>query len=104
MSQFDDEKLQAIVSVLRAIPPGTLCSYGEVARRAGLPGHARYVATILKRHAVAAKLPWHRIVTAQYHIAFSPEDPRYTEQRRLLEQEGCRVNGKRVHATSASQK
>ena len=104
MSSFDDEKLQAILSVLQAIPPGTLCSYGDVARRAGLPGHARYVASILKRHAAAAHLPWHRIVTAQHHIAFPPEDPRYGEQRRLLELEGCRVNGKRVHAASTSQK
>ena len=35
------EKRQAILATLRAIPKGHVTSYGEVAKRAGLPGYAR---------------------------------------------------------------
>lgn len=91
-----DEKFQAIVRALQDVAPGTLCSYGEIAQRAGIPGYARYVAYILKNHAVTANLPWHRIVTHQHHIPFPPNDSRYALQRSLLEAEGLIVKGQRV--------
>ena len=36
-----------ILAAVRAIAPGDVAGYGEVARRAGLPGRARLVARIL---------------------------------------------------------
>jgi len=36
-----NEKAAAIIATLKAIPPGHVTSYGEVANRAGLPGYAR---------------------------------------------------------------
>src|SRR5690554_408203 len=38
-----------ILAAVRAIPRGQVAGYGEVARRAGLPGRARLVARVLSR-------------------------------------------------------
>ena len=38
----------AILKAVRGIKRGTFASYGEVARRAGLPGRARLVGTVLR--------------------------------------------------------
>ncbi|HZV37367.1 MAG TPA: MGMT family protein, partial [Pseudoxanthomonas sp.] len=37
----DKTSIQRILAVVRAIPRGQVAGYGEVARRAGLPGRAR---------------------------------------------------------------
>ncbi|HEY0180765.1 MAG TPA: MGMT family protein, partial [Dokdonella sp.] len=52
----------AIRSVIAAIPPGCVISYGGVAARAGLPRHARLVGRVLGDAADAIRLPWHRVL------------------------------------------
>lgn len=94
------ERIQAAI---RAIPRGHVAGYGEVARRAGLPGRARLVARVLAQSA-SADLPWHRVVRSDGRIAF-PEDSRgWREQSRRLRAEGVvvengRVRGQRAAAT-----
>ncbi|MDX1452534.1 MAG: MGMT family protein [Oleiphilaceae bacterium] len=89
-----NEKLQAISSVIRSIPYGEVSSYGKVAQQAGLPGHARYVAYFLKHYAAQANLPWHRIVKSNNTIAFPSCDPRHQEQIGLLRAEGWHISDK----------
>jgi alkylated DNA nucleotide flippase Atl1 len=36
-----------ILDAIRAVPPGQVAGYGEIARRAGLPGGRRMVARLL---------------------------------------------------------
>jgi len=55
---FDND----IRRVLTRIPPGTVMTYGEVARESGHPGAARAVGNLLSRG--DADLPWWRVVTA----------------------------------------
>lgn len=47
---------------LREIPPGTTLSYGELARRLGLPAASRAVAGACAANHVAIAVPCHRIV------------------------------------------
>jgi methylated-DNA-protein-cysteine methyltransferase-like protein len=38
----------AVLAAIRAVPRGQVAGYGEIARRAGLPGRARLVARLLR--------------------------------------------------------
>ena len=58
-----------ILAAIRAIPRGQVAGYGEVARRAGLPGRARMVARLLS-HNDDRRLPWHRVLRSDGRIAF----------------------------------
>lgn len=59
---MDEEFLERVREVVRAVPPGRTTTYGEVAARAGLPGRARLVGKILAED--GHDLPWHRVLRA----------------------------------------
>lgn len=91
--------------MIAAIPSGTVLSYGEVARRAGLPRRARMVAQALRAAPDALGLPWHRVLRSDGRIAFTPDSAAFREQRRRLRAEGVEVtdNGKvRITAPPAT--
>ena len=76
-----------IYAVVRRIPRGRVATYGQVARLAGLPGHARLVGYAL--HALEdGGVPWQRVINARGEI--SPRSIGGPEllQRQLLEREG----------------
>jgi alkylated DNA nucleotide flippase Atl1 len=58
------ERASAIRKTVRAIRRGSFVSYGEVARRAGLPGRARLVGQVLRESGDEPRLPWHRVTGA----------------------------------------
>jgi methylated-DNA-protein-cysteine methyltransferase-like protein len=87
-----DAARAAIVSVVAAIPAGTVISYGEIAERAGLPRRARLVARVLSQLPDGNGLPWHRVLRAGGHIAFAPGSADFCRQRELLLAEGCKVS------------
>jgi len=84
-----------ILAVVRAIPRGEVAGYGEVARRAGLPGRARWVARLLAASDDPA-LPWHRVVRSDGRIAFPAGSEAWREQARRLGADGVRLAGGRV--------
>lgn len=90
-----------IVAAVRGIPRGAVAGYGEVARRAGLPGRARMVARLLSQND-DPDMPWHRVLRSDGRIAFPPDSPQYAEQTRRLRAEGVRVDGGRVRGLSAT--
>lgn len=92
-----------ILAAIRAIPAGRVAGYGEVARRAGLPGRARLVARVLADND-DAELPWHRVLRSDGRIAFPEHSRGWREQTRRLRAEGVvvengRVRGQRAAAT-----
>lgn len=75
-------------AAVRKIRKGTVASYGEVARMAGLPGRARQVGYALHRLPWDSTVPWHRVVNAKGEIAIGADPDAKREQRRRLEAEG----------------
>ena len=97
------ESRQRVLDTIRAIPQGQVAGYGEVARRAGLPGRARLVARLLSRNE-DRKLPWHRVLRSDGRIAFPEGSDAWREQSARLRSEGVivengRVRGQRAAAT-----
>jgi methylated-DNA-protein-cysteine methyltransferase-like protein len=90
------QRAAAIRKAVRAIKRGTFASYGEVARRAGLPGRARLVGQVLRESGDESRLPWHRVTGAGGRIAFPAGSKNAREQLRRLEREGVRARGQRV--------
>jgi methylated-DNA-protein-cysteine methyltransferase-like protein len=86
---------QRILAVVRALPRGHVVAYGEVARRAGLPGRARLAAKVLSGN-TDPDLPWHRVLRADGRIAFPAGSSGHREQARRLKAEGVRVEQGRV--------
>jgi len=93
---FSQKKFdKSICEVVASITPGCVMSYGEVARAAGFPHHARMVSKAMSRSTVP--LPWHRVIRSDRTIAFKVGSKAYQEQKGLLENEGSRlINGKIV--------
>lgn len=92
----DHPALQAIWDVVARLPPGSVSTYGEVARTAGLPGRARQAGYALKHTPKGLHLPWHRVVGAGGKIAFPPGSSAFREQTRRLRSEGVAVTNGRV--------
>ncbi|UXA48363.1 MGMT family protein [Xanthomonas prunicola] len=92
-----------ILEVIRAIPVGEVAGYGEVARRAGLPGRARLVAHVLSGHD-DPQLPWHRVLRSDGRIALPDGSAGYREQCQRLRAEGVQVERGRVRRASAAQR
>jgi len=82
-----------IYAVVRHVPRGRLATYGQIAKLAGLPGHARQVGYALHALPDDLAIPWHRVINAQGRV--SPRgDPGWDHvQRQLLEREGVQFDG-----------
>jgi methylated-DNA-protein-cysteine methyltransferase-like protein len=100
---MEPDTTKRILDAIRAIPKGQVAGYGEVARRAGLPGRARLVARLLGQNE-DRRLPWHRVLRSDGRIAFPAGSPGWREQSARLRAEGVivengRVRGQRAAAT-----
>lgn len=79
---------QRIWQVVAAIPAGNVCTYGEVAARAGLPGAARRVGAALRNLPNETRIPWHRVINASGQISLPAGSASHTLQRERLRSEG----------------
>ena len=79
---------ERIYAVVKQIPKGKVATYGQVARLAGLAGHARQVGYALSATPEGEDLPWHRVINAKGEIS-KRANPVYEQiQREMLEDEG----------------
>ncbi len=78
-----------VINIIAAIPPGYICTYGQIARAAGSPKGARQVARVLHSCSASHNLPWHRVVGSR-GISL-PRGGGFEEQASLLSGEGVRV-------------
>ncbi|MBJ7539030.1 MGMT family protein [Marinomonas transparens] len=81
---------------LSEIPRGECIAYGELAKKAGFPSHARQVGSLMKNLPKDTKLPWHRVVNAQQRISFAENTDAYLRQKTRLEQEGWVIVGTKL--------
>ncbi len=77
-----------IVRTVCRIPAGSVATYGQVAREAGLGRRARLVGQALRHLPAGADVPWHRVVNAQGRISLSSSSDSGRLQRERLEEEG----------------
>ena len=82
---------EEVYAVVREIPRGKVASYGEVARAAGYPNHARQVGYALSAPPEGSDVPWQRVINARGEV--SPR-PNAEHQRALLEQEGVEFDAR----------
>ncbi len=54
---------ERVLSLVDSIPRGALTTYGDVAREAGFPRHARHVGRVLSGLRDGSPLPWHRVLS-----------------------------------------
>jgi methylated-DNA-protein-cysteine methyltransferase-like protein len=83
-----DSSYDRIYNVVRRIPKGRVATYGQVARLAGLAGHARQVGYALSALPDEHDVPWHRVINAKGEISRRSEPVFERFQRELLEEEG----------------
>ncbi len=83
---------ESVLRVVRAIPPGLVMTYGEVALASGHPGAARRVGNILRGlQPEDGDVPWQRVVGSPGRVV-TWRIGRGEEQKRLLELEGVTVS------------
>ena len=88
LTDFGRKTLRA----LRRVPPGRTTTYGELARRAGSPGAARAVGSLMAGNRTPLLVPCHRVLGADGSLgSFSgPGGPRQKEH--LLQLEGVQLD------------
>lgn len=86
-----------ILTVVSQIPYAKVATYGQIARLAGLPQHARLVGRVLSHLEENTDIPWYRVINAQAKISLNKLDSsgQNIQQQKLL-QEGIVLNGDRV--------
>lgn len=96
MVQDTNELHRQILEVIALIPYGKVASYGQIAKLAGLPKHARLVGYVLKHLDIESTIPWYRVINSQGKISVTRINERGENiQQNLLEQEGIYLlNGK----------
>jgi len=84
-----------IIEQILAVPKGKVCSYRDIAFKAGLANGARQTVRVLHSMSDKYNLPWYRIVRSNGSIALAEGEGREL-QINLLRREGVKVqdNGK----------
>jgi methylated-DNA-protein-cysteine methyltransferase-like protein len=84
---------QKIYAVVKLIPHGQVATYGQIARLAGIEGHARLVGYALHCLPGKSNIPWHRVINRHGQISPSQfENDSGSLQQKLLEAEGINFN------------
>lgn len=97
-STSSDELARQILQVVALIPYGKVASYGQIAKLAGLPKHARLVGYVLKHLDQATEIPWHRVINSQGKISLSKLDHFGDNIQRLkLLEEGVMVIADKIN-------
>ena len=94
MSEFQKKFDSAIWKVVSQIAVGRVMSYGEVARAAGYPRHARMVSRAIGRS--PEPLAWYRVFRSNRTLAFEVGSEYYKKQAGLLKKEGVKVTKGKV--------
>ena len=93
---MEQELHRQILEVIALIPYGKVATYGQIAKLAGLPKHARLVGYVLKHLDKSSEIPWYRVINSQGKISVTHINQQGENvQQSLLEQEGIYLlNGK----------
>lgn len=82
-----------VYDVARTIPPGQTLTYGDIAKRLGVPREAREVGQALGRNPVAIIVPCHRVLAANGKMGGFSANGGVATKRRMLEIERALGSG-----------
>lgn len=85
---------EQVYALVRRVPPGRVTTYGGIARALGAPSRAREVGWALAALADEHDVPAHRVVNARGELSGGWAFGSPAVQRRLLEAEGVRFDGR----------
>ena len=83
-----ESSYERIYAVVRRIPRGRVATYGQVARLADFPRHARLVGYALHALPGDSAVPWQRVINAKGEVSPRAIPGWEGLQVRLLEREG----------------
>ena len=82
-----------VYELARTIPPGRTMTYGEIAKRLGVPHESREVGQALGRNPIAIIVPCHRVLGADGKMGGFSAAGGVATKRRMLEIEGASALG-----------
>ena len=85
--EYESPFFERCATALRAVPPGEVVTYGELAALAGAPNAARAAGSFCARNRLGLFVPCHRVVGAADLGSYGSTGVEY--KRRLLALEGC---------------
>ncbi len=77
-----------VYQLVKAVPPGQVVTYGQVAVLLGAPAAARAVGYSLRALPSSSAVPWWRVINAEGRISLKGRGPGAELQRELLIAEG----------------
>jgi O-6-methylguanine DNA methyltransferase len=83
-----DRFARRVLAVVTRIPPGRVCTYGDVAEMAGAPGAARAAGNVLAQARLPG-VPYHRVIAAGGRLGGYSD---LATKRALLAAEGLEVS------------
>lgn len=93
-----NELHRQILEVIALIPYGKVATYGQIAKLAGIPKHARLVGYVLKHLDQESSIPWHRVINSQGKISVMRINEKGENiQQQLLADEGIYVLNNKIN-------
>lgn len=86
-SSANQEMTEMILVVVNQISYAKVATYGQIARLAGLPKHARLVGRVLSHLDSDTNIPWYRVINAQAKISLKQLDE---HGQNIQQQNSCR--------------
>jgi methylated-DNA-protein-cysteine methyltransferase-like protein len=80
----EDSSYRKIWAVVSRIPKGRVATYGQIARLAGLPNHARLAGYALHALPARSRVPWHRVVNAKGEVSERRDGSEHDILQRVL--------------------
>lgn len=98
MTDSENELHRHILEVVALIPYGKVATYGQIAKLAGLPKHARLVGYVLKHLDAESQIPWFRVINSQGKLSVTRiNGSGQNIQQDLLEREGVYLLNHKVN-------
>jgi len=80
--------------IVRQIPRGSVATYGQIAKLAGIPRNSRQVGSVLKNLPAGSSVPWFRVVNSRGEISLRGDGSCQSVQRIKLEKEKIEFDGR----------